>query len=92
MAEMKVIGDVDLSDIKRCYVDAVVEGFCPCCKAWLETDLKGPVHYLGHPETGKTTDVPLFCDDCDEWTYARVMVESVKVALVYDPRDLVEDK
>ncbi len=79
---------VDLSGIKRCYIEGVlVKIDCPTCGEKMVYDSSGD--YLSYPETGKPESVYIVCDHCldndlpGEYEFDVVVVSAV-VTLKYD--------
>lgn len=92
---IKVSGDIEISSIKRCYGDIVIEIPCPNCGKTLIHDFKGD--YFSHPEVGDVDHTYFYCIDCDEndkdceFTLP-VKILSAKIEIEYDISKIEVDK
>ncbi len=60
---MIVIGKIDLAEIKRCYVDALVGFHCPYCDELINIDFNQ--QYLNYPVLNSPDEWVLWCNKCD---------------------------
>jgi len=91
---MKTVkGTVDVSSIKRCYVDVIIEAKCPQCKSVLKCDFDG--NYLMYPHEGQEVDACFVCDKCEiedktfEWVMPILIGETV-MSIIYDTEGKLE--
>ena len=87
---MKLIGEIDVSGIKRCYVAAVVKIPCPDCGGEMEHDLSE--NYIMYPG-GEDHEIELYCHNCgDDETEVTfnlpIKFVSAKIEFEYDPSTL----
>lgn len=78
---MRVEGNCDGVEIdaKRFYLPGVaILDVCPMCKVECETDLG--TMYLSYPVIGDAQEIQLFCDDCEHYWPAHIVL-SMTVAL-----------
>ncbi len=88
MAE-KLEGNIDISKIKRCYVeDTKIEIECECGKE-LEHDFSD--QYLMYPQPGTIENCYFHCEQCDtEWNLPVTIVSAV-ITLEYDLKELEKE-
>lgn len=89
----EIIGEIDISSFKRCYVDAVLKIPCPHCGNEMKDDLKK--EYIEYPG-GREDKRYLTCHNCstDETEVCFTLplkFISAKIELEYDPSDLIPD-
>lgn len=64
---MKTVkGSLDVSGIKRCYVDIQIKVSCPNCGAELIRNFADD--YISHPENGENDSISVYCETCDDGT------------------------
>jgi hypothetical protein len=78
-----ITGNVEISGIKRCYVDAQIKINCPQCKSELICDLGD--QYLSHPEIGIQDQGGAYCDKCEDHVMFPIKVTAATVTIEYDP-------
>lgn len=89
---IKIVGDIDISGIKRCYIKGTQIGLrCPTCGEMMIHDFGDT--YLMYPRVG-TKDIAIFsCEPCSEsgnyteWELPLSII-SAKIEIEYDPKDL----
>jgi hypothetical protein len=80
-----IIGHVDVSEIKRCYINlkAPFRIKCPTCKRMLHHDMDSD--YFGYPEIKEPTTLSIYCDDCEEYIEVPMIIDSVVMTIKYEP-------
>ena len=77
-------GQIDISEIKRCYVDITIEAKCPDCTGNVKCDLSES--YLSYPEVPSNDSVPFYCDNCEDFYDLPVEIVSADLVVRYDPK------
>ena len=69
--------------IKRCYVDLDLSLPCPKCQNLCKFESE----YLPFPEPGDT-EIPFYCNNCDEYLTLPITIMSMHIIINYDPSKL----
>lgn len=79
MSAQQITGEIQIDDIKRLYVDAVVKKDCPKCGSHCEHDFNE--QYISY---GDLDNIWFYCDNCDnEWEQPARIV-SVELTIEVD--------
>ena len=77
-------GDINLSDVKRCYVDLKVTAICPQCQSVVTHDFTQ--HYLSYPELNYDGDSCAgYCEKCDRHVVWPMTLKKAKATIEHDP-------
>ncbi len=82
MTIIKYTGQIDISEIKRCYVNIIIKAKCPECKGDVKCDLNDS--YLSYPEVPSTDSAPFYCEHCDEYLDVEIQILSADLTIQYD--------
>ena len=84
---MKIIkGEVDVSNIKRCYTDIKINLICTECKSNMKINLNET--YLDHPERGEIIDYNVCCYKCHKWFIIPLKIISTEMEIGYFPNKI----
>ena len=72
-------GDIDIADIKRCYVDMRVTAPCSHCSSECTTDLSQ--NYISYPVINKKFDISVYCSKCDDWFDVSGIITSAIISI-----------
>ncbi len=75
-------GKIDLSDVKRCYVDIQYMPKCPGCGKLGTIDLSD--RYISYPEVNTVICIGAYCDNCDNFFNIPGKVASAELILLLD--------
>jgi len=82
----QVKGYIDISGIKRCYVDILLDFKCPECNSLISLDLSD--NYLSHPIIGEVMDVGLYCHNCHYDFVIPLKIISAEIEFGYNPNNI----
>lgn len=72
-------GSIDISDIKRCYIDATYTINCPTCDKKIDWNFND--NYLSYLEVDVKKDWGFYCSDCDLDIEATITLKSAIATL-----------
>jgi len=76
----EIIGTIDTSNIKRCYVEGVAHTeLCPKCNRAMDWDSSD---YFGYPENKSEQTMPFYCDNCDEYFSLPIIFETKAILTI----------
>jgi hypothetical protein len=75
-------GAIDISEIKRCYADIVIEINCPYCDTKMQRDLND--QYISYPKIGKEDSLYFCCDGCDKEYELPINIVDAKLTIEFD--------
>lgn len=77
----KLVMDVDVSGIKRCYADGQIELKCQECGNMLVHDFNS--QYLSYPRMGSDDSVWFYCNECTSEYNLPIKIVSAKLEIEY---------
>lgn len=75
-------GDIDVSSIKRLYVDLQIEKNCPKCGEQCEHDLNE--QYLSYVGEVEKESICFYCDNCDNEFTLQAKIQQTQLTLDVD--------
>lgn len=79
-------GTIDISGIKRCYVELVITAECPTCSKLLAHDFKH--NCLNYPKVGGDDSLYFYCDACNTELEMPIKIASANMVIEYDPENI----
>ena len=74
-----ITGEIDVSEIKRCYIDAIYSEKCPECFSIVTNDFSE--NYIMYPQTGYKAIFYMECENCGHEIIKSYTVKNVSLTL-----------
>jgi len=76
---MIVKGQVDVSKVKRCYVDSQIRLPCGVCGGTVTRDFSSD--YISYPEIGIPITIGVYCEKCDVYYDVPAKILNVEMTI-----------
>ena len=84
----KKSGRIDISIIKRCYVDLILAIKCPNCKDELHCDIS--IYPLCYPKAGNEETAYFYCKNCEKEFELPIKITKAELEIEYNEGDIYE--